>query len=277
MKLSQVLIFLKEFIETNKIESLRTEFENLNVIASLYYEGHVLKCDWNRLEAAWEVEYSSSNDYVTLKETFKSYTETYIHSYLKHIDNELIKFHLNLKKLEFQELLEKLEKEIIELSQLAVKKSNDHLADLITNFLAKTFDKYFGNNVLNAVSTEYSPKIKWLGAINTLTTFLLDYSSSKNNLNKPIINHDIPAFKALILNCFIDERGNPFPKTTIDTYFDTNKQPFKRAKKDLVKLQSEDILYAEEALEARPTVKKTAIPFAHPLPKGIDKPSTKTS
>jgi hypothetical protein len=81
----------------------------------------------------------------------------------------------------------------------------------------------------------HKPKIQWLGKTNLLTTLLYDLWQGQDNgsklpSSKPLIKAQLKDLTELLVNNFIDEKGNPMKEKTISDYLNTSK-PKKRAKK----------------------------------------------
>ncbi len=130
MNISQVLIHLKNFIEKNKIEDLRIEFVDLPKIAHQQYSGQVYSCEWDKDNQWWDIEYSTQWDNFKIKETFDSYLGSYLNNYFTQIENELINFHIDKTQPQFNDLLMKLEMELLSLSKLALMRPDEYLSSL---------------------------------------------------------------------------------------------------------------------------------------------------
>lgn len=273
MKVSQLLIGLKASINKKGIENLLFEFQNLKSIAKLYYDARFLySCDWDNKSQSWLVEYDTHDDYFTVKETAETYLKTFIEAYLEQIENELIKNHLSLEKSRYDEFVTAIS---IELAGIINANGKDphiyirYINDILEEFRNKITTRYLEGKRISVNTTTFYPKIKLLMATNKLSTFLLDYSSEKNNLGKKLFEENIPAFKNLMLACFLDHDGRDLSKATLDTYFDTNKRLEKMAQKGSVVLEESYSNEANVVIAPKKVQKSTKVVPAYPLPKGF--------
>ena len=274
MKISQVLSHLKKFIEKDRIEELKYEFDNLNQDATLYYGGEIYKCEWDKVGSFWHIEYSKNDEYYLIKETLETYLSTYFNHYLGLIKEELITHYLSLKSPEFKLLLSKLDLELCDLVNISKRKSKYliHLTEALEGFRIEILDKYEKEMPIKKLSSvPYTHKIKWLGYMSTLSTFLLDYSSTSNNLGKALIERDIRAFKSLMINCFLDSKGDALSEDTVNTYFDTNKQGEKRAKKEIIEFGKLTVDPDEQVPKVKPRSKSKLYQEVVAVPSSIGK------
>ncbi|TXJ23512.1 MAG: hypothetical protein E6Q24_17515 [Chitinophagaceae bacterium] len=101
------------------------------------------------------------------------------------------------------------------------------LLDKVSSFAQSIEDIYLkGNSSI--------PKIQWLGKTNLLGTLIYDLwqgqDKGKNKPNtKPLIKAQKKDLEALLLNNFLDAKGQPLTQSTISDYLNTSK-PETRAK-----------------------------------------------
>jgi hypothetical protein len=82
------------------------------------------------------------------------------------------------------------------------------------------------------IVTPHIKKITWLGNLNTLTTFLIELHNGKNTVGRPLIDCEISDLKHLVLNNFLNSKGEEISNPTLSTYFNLNKQSEDQAKRD---------------------------------------------
>lgn len=237
------------------MEEIKYEFNRLNQGAPLYYGGEIYSCQWNKDENFWHVEYSKNDEQYVVDESLETYSNTYFNDFFNLIKDELTKFYLNLNATEFENLIVKLDLELRDLINISNSKNPflSHLAEALERFRSEILDKYQKEEPLKgASSVPYVHKIKWLGFMNTLSTFLLDYSSTSNNLGKALMERDIRAFKSLMINYFLDSKGDALSEDTVNTYFDTNKQLEKRAKKEVIEIGEKEFDPDEKTPKVKP-------------------------
>lgn len=274
MKISQVISHFKRFIEKDGMGEINYEFNRLNHGAPLYYGGEIYSCQWNKDKNLWHVEYSKNDEHYIVDESLETYSNTYFNDYFNLIKDELTKHYLNLNTTEFENLIVKLDLELRDLIKISNSKNPflNHLTEALERFRREILDKYQKEEPLKEVSSvPYVHKIKWLGFMNTLSTFLLDYSSTSNNLGKALMERDITAFKSLMINCFLDSKGDALSEDTVNTYFDTNKQNEKRAKKEIIELEKLAVDPDEQAPKVKPRRKSNLYQEVVAVPSYIGK------
>ncbi|TZF85807.1 hypothetical protein FW774_01680 (plasmid) [Pedobacter sp. BS3] len=238
MKISDSLIRINRILTSlndgDEVSDLKYEYANILDNPNGLYDGEVVSCIWNSESCCWNLEIVKNGyDFISITETFSSYVSRIVKCHLNSITSLLIIFHLNYEPQKFKNLIRGI---ITEMNFLVLQCGE--LPELKAEFskfivyIKEKYNKTGESSPMKPIST----KIKLLRSINLFTTFLLDYSDSKNTLGKPVFERDIPAFKELVINNFIDKDDRSISKETINTYFDTNKQDEKRAKKKPIEL-----------------------------------------
>ena len=101
------------------------------------------------------------------------------------------------------------------------------LLDKINLFSFNLSEIYLSNPTLS------TPKIQWLGKTNVLATLIFDLwkgqDKAKQPSTKPLIKAQKKDLEALLINNFIDVKGQPLTESTISDYLNDSK-PTKRAK-----------------------------------------------
>ncbi|MBL7735946.1 MAG: hypothetical protein JNL51_10830 [Chitinophagaceae bacterium] len=103
------------------------------------------------------------------------------------------------------------------------------LLDKVVSFSKLIEDIYLkGNNSI--------PKIQWLGKTNVLATLIYDLWKGQDKIKqpstKPLLKADKKDLEQLLINNFIDSKGNPLTISTVSDYLNKSK-PGTRAKKGI--------------------------------------------
>jgi hypothetical protein len=101
------------------------------------------------------------------------------------------------------------------------------LLDKVSSFANLIEDIYLRSN-------SSIPKVQWLGKTNVLATLIYDLwkgqEKSKELSTKPLLQASKKDLEALLINNFIDSKGNALTESTISDYLNSSK-PEKRPKK----------------------------------------------
>ncbi|MBI1341734.1 MAG: hypothetical protein GC171_02240 [Terrimonas sp.] len=155
--------------------------------------------------------------------------------FLKQIKEQAFKDLDNDKTEVYIQLMSKILKQLIKSIQLIdlAKDLNPYREKVIAKLqtcITHLNDTFIQSPISKSNNT---PKIQWLGKTNVLATLFYDLwqgqEKGKNNKTKPLLKTQKNELEALLLNNFIDVRGEPLTINTISDYLNSSK-PEKRAK-----------------------------------------------
>lgn len=231
---------MREFVSKSNLNRLSFEFKDFKKNGLYYFGGPVLNCEWieelNGFQATgFDV---IENVYISDLVTLEMYILARAGALSFDLEDEIKKITFTLDHSKRKVFFNSIEKEIIKIID-EIKVFSDiqnlFLIEFFVSLIRSINEKFTMDSKSSLIDKHISkPQIKWMGSLRTLITLLIQLRDGTNTTGKSLIDCDITELKNLVLNNFLDSNGEPFNKSSVETYLDKNKQGETQAKKDVL-------------------------------------------